>query len=67
MTRQDALAVYCRHGLLSAQFSVREDVALKLIELEETIAKLEHQVRHCERNHVECETCGASHCECDDP
>ena len=55
MTRQEALAVYRRHGLLSAQFSVREDVALKLSELESTIAKLEQQVRHCERNHVECE------------
>lgn len=67
MTRQEALAVYRRHGLLSAQFSVREDVALKLIELEEAIAKFERQVHHCVRNHVECETCGSSHCECDDP
>lgn len=67
MTRQEALAVYRRHGLLSAQFSVREDVALKLLDLEGTIANLERQVRHCERNHVDCETCGSSHCECDDP
>lgn len=34
MTRKEALDVYRRHGLLLAQFTVREDVAARLVELE---------------------------------